>query len=759
MAFSYLRKEIKKGRQSFIQAAQQARQVNNFANNPIAFCWRVIRRGFNNWLNASDPPEDKASEDRENSQNSDGAKSSTHTGWVEINEEKNLEPTTLEGMNFIYIVATENLVEDLSQNQVEKQYIYGGYKQDRDSQQDQSPSTPVLIEKVRRDRYEESDRELQAWNKKSQHLDREYGEALKFRILLPREFVYHSETPHYIYIIYDLESTHISNTSLKTLARYQNSLSPIQIDGILKDIWQSLEHLHNRLQYPENLSIAHGNISSQSFLVSEDGKVYLWQLGLWHKPIAQPHRDRRREITSKISIARNQRKLRQSGDSEKRKDILAVGQTVEPLISDAYEVQDSRFYGYLDRVASGHYTSCKEAHKELRDLKIPQQEFQESDSPSELLPAFFTPPQVRSRFQSKRFKFGVLLIVLFFGGLGIVLTLRDVSPSEAIARPPSLHDFSQQCPRDRDGEISYKCRIKEAYASIPSSVNIFYSESVNHIFPLFREEIEARKGQDSLPQLTWLKRGVGESLEGKNIVLETSPLSEIDKEEDRVIAYDGLAVFVSHELSIQNNFDKISFESLQDLYNQKTIEVTQEDGGGLQISLRRPPNPEFNMLLESLLSGTPLDETSVDLENDRTSDLNRYISEIVSAQELLVGVAPISVIFGQCQIYPLAIVKDNASVQPLIDTYNRAITPETELCDDKGGYWADFEALTAPTSTAKSYPLSYAVVVSSTDISENPPAMIADLFQTNEAQSLFRSFGLVPCRFPDKEDRCQLPSS
>ncbi|WP_017663707.1 hypothetical protein [Baaleninema simplex] len=757
MAFSYLRKEIKKGRQSFIQAAQQARQVNSFVSNPITFCWRVIRQGFNNWLNASDPPEKKASEERHSSQPlNDETKPSTHTGRDEVNEGKRLEQTTLEGLNFIYIVATENLAEDLSRTQVEKQYIYGGYKQARDSQQEQTTSTPILIKKVRRDRYEESDRQFQSLNKKIQDLDREYDEALKFRILLPREFIYHSETPHFIYIIYDLEATHISNTNLKTLENHEK-MSPIQIDGMLKDIWQSLEHLHNRLQYPENLSIAHGNISSQSFLISQDEKVYIWQLGLWHKPIALPHHDRR-QVTSKISITRNQQKLRKSGDLEKRKDIRDVGQTIKSLILDEYKFQNSIFYDYISRVASGYYTSCKEAHKELRNLKIPQQEFQEPDSFSELLPASFTPPQVKSRFQSKRFKLVVLLIVLFFSGLGIVLSLRDVSLSEITVRTPSLHEFSQQCSLDRNSEASYKCQIKEVYASITSSVNILYSESVNHIVPLLQQEIEARQGQNLPPKLNWLEREIDRSLEGENIVLEASLLPEI-KNEDRVVAYDGLAIFVSHELSIQNNFGEISFESLQDLYEQRTIEVTQEDGGKLQISLRLPPNPEFNMLLESLLSGTRLDETSLELADNRASDLNNYIGEIVNSQELLIGVAPISAIFGQCQIYPLAIVKDSASVQPLIDTYNRAITPETELCDDKGGYWANFEALAAPTSTAKSYPLSYAVVVSSTDTSDNSPSMIADLFRTNEAQSLFRSFGLVPCRFPDGEDRCQLSRS
>ncbi|MGC9505891.1 hypothetical protein [Baaleninema sp.] len=268
----WIRSQIKKCRQAFYQAEVQARQMGSFASNPVAFSWRFARQWGTNWLNAPDEKKNPALRLPETSENgrSSAAETAALTGDVS-SVSSVLEDRVLAVGNRQYVLTTENLAT------VEGQEIYGGYGTETDGE---TIRFPVAIEKMARDRFEKPDRVFSKFSASNSLRESEYRLALKFRIVLPKAFVELSDDAQSVYLVYDLNNTQIDPQKMTTLSRVLRPFTPVEIDSILKDIWQSLDYLHNRLRYGEDLPVAHGNLSLDTLLFSEDEKVYLWQLGL-----------------------------------------------------------------------------------------------------------------------------------------------------------------------------------------------------------------------------------------------------------------------------------------------------------------------------------------------------------------------------------------------------------------------------------------------------------------------------------------------
>ncbi len=73
-----------------------------------------------------------------------------------------------------------------------------------------------------------------------------------------------------------------------------------------------------------------------------------------------------------------------------------------------------------------------------------------------------------------------------------------------------------------------------------------------------------------------------------------------------------------------------------------------------------------------------------------------------------IAFAPLSQVFGQCTVYPLALVADGntQAVSPLVNDDGTAITPQTNLCDRKGSYFPN-----GPAFRQQQYPLAVPVSV------------------------------------------------
>lgn len=104
------------------------------------------------------------------------------------------------------------------------------------------------------------------------------------------------------------------------------------------------------------------------------------------------------------------------------------------------------------------------------------------------------------------------------------------------------------------------------------------------------------------------------------------------------------------------------------------------------------------------------------------------------------GFAPLSAVYGQCSVYPLAISTPEGPVQPLMMDGGKPINPGVDLCDRKGSYGPDGDRF-----RDGSYPLAYGVAVvypmdnSRPDIGQR----FAELLLTQEGQSLLEEAGFI----------------
>ena len=105
-----------------------------------------------------------------------------------------------------------------------------------------------------------------------------------------------------------------------------------------------------------------------------------------------------------------------------------------------------------------------------------------------------------------------------------------------------------------------------------------------------------------------------------------------------------------------------------------------------------------------------------------------------------IGIAPLSQVFGQCSVYPLALTETRRSVAPLVFSDGKATGPEDDLCDRKGSYQPNAQAL-----RSGAYPLAYPLaVIYPFDNSRSPIGKkLAELLLTQESQLHLMSLGMV----------------
>lgn len=238
--------------------------------------------------------------------------------------------------------------------------------------------------------------------------------------------------------------------------------------------------------------------------------------------------------------------------------------------------------------------------------------------------------------------------------------------------------------------------------------------------------------------------------------------------EAQTIAYDGLAAFVVFSYDRRNQSlptalsGQISFAQLRRLYLEdvptwKTLDPKLPD---LPVRLYAPQDPEVLQIFEQRVLQTP---SAIAAFRRRFEDKGALVSSASSIRLLpmfpllrtviqdfedqgvgAIAFGPLSQVYGQCAVYPLALVGDDAKaapIQPLAQENNAPITPQTNLCDDKGSYFPNIEAFRTGT-----YPLAYPLSVVYRRDNSQPPfgRKFAELFQTEEGQQFLGTAGLVP---------------
>ena len=105
-----------------------------------------------------------------------------------------------------------------------------------------------------------------------------------------------------------------------------------------------------------------------------------------------------------------------------------------------------------------------------------------------------------------------------------------------------------------------------------------------------------------------------------------------------------------------------------------------------------------------------------------------------------IGIAPLSQVFGQCSVYPLALHEKRQTIAPFVFTNGKAMDPEGDLCDHKGSYQPNADALRNNT-----YPLAYPLAVIYPFDNRRSPIgkKLAELLLTQESQTYLQSIGMV----------------
>ncbi len=105
-----------------------------------------------------------------------------------------------------------------------------------------------------------------------------------------------------------------------------------------------------------------------------------------------------------------------------------------------------------------------------------------------------------------------------------------------------------------------------------------------------------------------------------------------------------------------------------------------------------------------------------------------------------IGISPLSEALGQCSVYPLSLTVAGETVSPLVFADGQPVGPESDLCDRKGSYFPNAEALREGT-----YPLSYplAVVYPFDNTRSDIGKRVAGLLLTQESQRYLQALGMV----------------
>jgi hypothetical protein len=222
----------------------------------------------------------------------------------------------------------------------------------------------------------------------------------------------------------------------------------------------------------------------------------------------------------------------------------------------------------------------------------------------------------------------------------------------------------------------------------------------------------------------------------------------------KIVAYDGLVPFVAFNSSQRDQGlptslrGQISLTQLQQLYTGQINNWHQISPADLPVNLYIPEDAVAQEMLEYHVLGDDLFSEAHGIVQNRNVEflpvlamLRATIRDFEGQSIGSLGVAPLSSIFGQCSVYPLAVkAPGRRAVQPLVLATGNPVTPAVELCDRKGSYHPNEKLLREGI-----YPLAYPMAVvypldnSRSDIGER----FADLLLTLEGQQFLQNFGLV----------------
>ena len=179
--------------------------------------------------------------------------------------------------------------------------------------------------------------------------------------------------------------------------------------------------------------------------------------------------------------------------------------------------------------------------------------------------------------------------------------------------------------------------------------------------------------------------------------------------------------------------------------------VLQSEGAIAQFRQHLPQRPKTNTDPNFTSSQVPLTHGKIPIQEETLPMLRQMLRDFEVGTSGGIGFAPLSQVFGQCSVYPLALrTPGQMAVQPIMqmeqDGSTRPITPAIDLCEDKGRYEPNIDVLQPHIGQSLFYPLAYPLAVIYPRDNSRPAIgqAFVELIKTKESQALLSKTGLVP---------------
>ncbi|MDT9294226.1 MAG: substrate-binding domain-containing protein [Arthrospira platensis PCC 7345] len=594
------------------------------------------------------------------------------------------------------------------------------------------------------------------------------GRVQDFRLLVPSEAIADRHQPRCYTVTPTLSNSY---PTLRTYMRQFGAMTPQQVLHLLDQILQSLEALHTqKYRLPSGQireSVAHGNLSLDTILILPIEQhqfhrpqfiAYIADLALTEKPF-QPglttvtQADPKLDLTALGAIAFDLLKGNWQHDLTSPVDVR--GQTFRYQFPEDWPENYLPLQQFILRLLGFNisFENAKAAREALPKLSEIDDNYQ-----AIVLDTEDTKPPF------PRLWLLLLLLLAFLGGIGIWRLLYR--PYVVLAD----HRFSPCCIKD----IAAIPKGTFSYTAEENGVWNYSIRQRNLVEKGKTLESELQQRIPNMLKLVYKPQPTTEKALAKVRNQEadfaiTSLIQDLDRDLNAIpFAYDGLVVFVAfsyqrRQNSLPHNLNgQISIKQLRQLYTGEINNWKQLGGPDLPVQLYIPTDGEAIRIFEERV-----------LQNDRaiaqfrrlwqkpssdnfiTTETNvnriRQIPTFQAMRTVLqdfeerqigsLSFGPLSQVFQQCSVYPLAIVEGlRPAVQPLSHN-NESITPGTDLCNDKGSYYPSVELF-----QTGQYPLAYSLaVVYSFDNSLSPVGQkFAEILKTEEAQNLLIKTGLVP---------------
>lgn len=594
-------------------------------------------------------------------------------------------------------------------------------------------------------------------------LDLADGRVQDFRLITPLEAIADSRRDGgYLVSPGNLDAS-------PTLAGYlkqTGALTGRQVRDCLNQVLQSLEFLHGqKYRLPSGFvqqGLPHGNLSLDSLLVVPNFQgffLYLCDLALWEDlfapPQVQPPSHSLAEDLEQLGYVAFYALAGKAHDPES-------GKPLDPTVDKHWPPVDPALKAFIFNlmgIGTHPFLSAEAARQALLKLRLATVATE---------PTLEPPLTETTQTQSKSSRLYLWLLgILGLLVLGILVgwLWRRNNSNNAIATEP-LPCCIEQVSGVPSGRFTYTAQQES------TGDYIMQRENLIALGQTLEGELETRQPQLQLsyqPQPS-VEEALAAVRSAEADFALTSAIDNLDAALNyEQIAYDGLVIFVPFSYASRANSlpqqlqGRMTFEQLRQLYTGQITNWREIGGPDLPVRLYIPTEDAavrrfeqrvlqdenaiatFRQLIQQDTSPTPFftdssRPTIIPLQTFAT--LRTLIQGFETGEFGGISFGTLSQVFGQCSVYPLALVEGNTlPISPLIQANEEPITPRTDLCNDKGSYQPNTEAL-----ITQRYPLAYPLTVVYPRDNRRPPVgeKFAEMLKTTEAQRLLAEAGLIP---------------